>query len=118
LEKTGFVVSKRCQNVTWPWRCLSAPEEGDVSKNSDVLQLMELVVLCAIDEMVGYVKPLKYITLIRTYMFNSNSFLKRGWLRKGFQAGSSRSKGIDISPCLNSKNSSWSTAASNSPTIT
>jgi len=46
------------------------------------------------------------------------SFLKRGLLRKGSQAGSSRSKGIDMSPGTNSRNSSWSIAASNSPTIT
>ena len=42
--------TKRCQNVTCSWRCLSAPEESDFLKNFDVLQLMEMVVLCAIDD--------------------------------------------------------------------
>ena len=50
--------------------------------------------------------------------FCSISFLKRGWLRKGFQAGSSRSEGIDNGPGMDSKCSSWSMAASYSPTIT
>ena len=58
------------------------------------------------------------LPIILNYLPDSISFLKRGWSRKGAQAGSSRSKGIDIHPGLDSRNSSWSMAASNSLTIT
>jgi hypothetical protein len=58
------------------------------------------------------------LAFISSYLPASTSFLKRGWSRKGSQAGSSPSRAIDISPGLDSRNLSWSMAASNSPTIT
>lgn len=64
------------------------------------------------------VKSLTCVTLLRHYLPGSMSFLKRGWLCKGAQTGSSLSKGIDNLPGRDNRNSICSTAASNRPTIT
>lgn len=58
------------------------------------------------------------LLLFLVYSYDSNNFLKLGWFRKGSQAGSRRSKGIENGPGMDNKSSSWLIASSYSPTIT
>ena len=99
---------------------LSPPTQDNgaiLRRRVTALQFLYAAVLlateCRRDLGVGLLWPREVAALLysfgvigRNYLSDSNNFLKRGWLCKGFQAGSSRSKGIDNSPGLDSRSSS------------